>query len=347
MDDVIWDQITLVTEPDLPIDDPPFEDILISYVFILDDVKRVVLQYKKEWTLPSCSIRHVDGFDKIKLLVNKIYQDSGMYIKITRLIGLQSYRQTVGRWWFKSTITKYATYYLAEIVIEDPPNYCFDPYPIFAHISFSRLTEMPIYRQYRKLFDLIYNQFKIQLILDIDRTLLVNHEIDDHAEGPDLFKSGRHPDYIMDRSRYIWTRPNLHQFMSQVSNLTELSYWTASSADFQRQVIEITHLDQYTNTVHYYNDCLVSQDLVYKSLVDLRQKYPNYDLNRTLLIDDYPLNQQANPHNCLLIEPWDSPNYDDQLTQFLILIKYISDQAIHHHHTIPDIIRKISMEQQD
>src|SRR5207302_1060557 len=73
--------------------------------------------------------------------------------------------------------------------------------------------------------------------------------------------------------------------------------------------LQISH---YAETIYYRDSCSqLTNGYPYKSIADLNKKLKKegetqdtYDLKRTLLVDDLPINKEHNKNNCYQIFPW-------------------------------------------
>lgn len=306
-------------------------------IFILDDTNHLILHYYTNmWQIPkisSCELSHI--LTEVKILygltVNNIVQ-----------VDKQIYRAQLS----ESVDDK-----LAMIMFDQMHNNV-----KLRHIRFSELIKLPIYPQFKSIIDSIYNPLKIQLILDIDNTLLDSliKVTSDHDSV--LLAAGHDPDHFIGNEQYnrlVWMRPFMYVFLQEVKALTNVSFWTATQEAFQSVLVGILGLKSYGDRIHYIDECTRVGDSVHKSMYDLNQKYMDslYDPDRTLLVDDNAFNRQNNPLNSYPIKPWcvdvktltdvEELFSDSELIQLLVYLRQSSDQIIHCGYTVPELVKKL------
>jgi len=378
-----WDLVKLETDH-CHLDEKINEDnIISSYIILLNKNKEVLLTFDNEWKFPGGHLKKrftlIDDDFKHQL-IEMVFEQIGLHIKINQLIGLKKYYKSIqSNMAFAGTdqIIKYTTFYLAEI----NDNYTNDSFlsnlymdtlnksQKTSYFQFSRLIDMPIYFIYKQLFSVIYDPLKLQLLIDLDHTLLESARL---TETKQVFDSITTDDYVLKNHfapdaiipmygylRYVWTRPFLREFLKIMSELTHISYWTAGSYSCQDAVINAIKIKDYAKQSHYNDVCTIENNSIYKSISDLNNKLRTpiddsdyYNLNKTLLIDDLPLNKIHNKYNCFQIKQWSITESkschdlinnlaDQQLAVLIFFIKYISDQVIHYGETVPSIFQKM------
>lgn len=316
-----------------------------TYVFILDQNHHLMLQYKSPlgWTLPCCRLSHTCQFDDRRLITSLVRIDMNLIISIIKPIGLGY-----------TSSKSFTTYYLATVdrpMIEQPD------FKRCCAFTFSQVCLLPIYETYAPLIEVIYNPYKLNLMLDLDCTLLVSYAYETTSANMNminrdhyLIRNNCHPDYICPSGRYVWSRPHMHDFLRNVAKLTHVSYWTAASQEIQMEVIHETGLDKYSNQYYFGSSCSKSPNGdIYKSLIDLNQY--TYDLNRTIMVDDLDINKIHNDENCLQIKSWNIVHATDytqlyrfridcELIRLLSRIQFLSDQVIHHKESVPKVMKQ-------
>ncbi len=346
--------------------------IISSYAIILNCKKELLLHYDKKWQLPGgrLQISSLSSEKNNDQLIQLIYEQIKLHVKIKSLIGTKQFKKKKNM--NQSTLLDsnrnfiYSTYYLCEIISEIP--YEWYSSQVCSFLRFSDLIETEIYLLNKKLLDNLYYFNKIQLILDLDLTLLESAILKNIKTNHDCVTKN---DYIMsdynehiiikmnDNFRYVWTRPFLKQFLILMANLTRISYWTAGSYECQHEVMQNLDIIKYAEYEHYVENCSIDcENITYKSLINLNNQLkfnpdePDiYNLNYTLLIDDNPINKKYNMYNCIQIKPWNVTNassleelnnllLDTQLFEMMNFIKYLSDLIIHEGLTIPIILER-------
>lgn len=328
-------------------------DTIATTVIVLDESHHMLIKYdpcERTWSLPYYPIDQSIKSDHEHLRIS-LLQNYGVSISNIRLFCVKKhYKHQKNP--FQKDITKYTTIYLANLSGSFLHHEKYQNTIVMA--NFSQILDLPMYNEYKEPIDQIYDPLKIQLIIDIDQTLLVSCE-----SMSKTFIQNYHPDSIVDydtygRRVYVWTRPHMHEFLKKMSGLTHLSYWTASHHDFQEKIIISTRIDQYTKKIHYIDNCTIIDDTIYKSISDLNNQSPSgsvYDLDRVVLVDDWLSNIMYNQNNGILIPAWDiitvnsckklyQCKSDNALIKLMTYIQYMSDKVIHEHMTIPQLLSR-------
>lgn len=342
---------------------PEIQNNIIGSTFIiLDHDHHMFVHYDDKittWELPSGPTDYhiLADHERLMLILSDQY---GVSISNIRYWCIRKYtNHTMNP--FKRIHTKYVIIYLADLNnnLLHYEKYRFKN----AMATYSQITELPLYNEYKPIIDIYYEPYKIQLIMDIDRTLLISHTNVNY-----FLTKNYHPDCMVDydedtndiitdkqiQTAYIWVRPYMYCFLNQMAKLTHLSYWTAASAVFQSKVIKCTKIDQYSKYIHYIDKCSYHKesDIFYKSITNLNNN-PScdspYDMNRVLLVDDWIHNVKQNLNNALLVPSWDIECVDTYrklyfykgdliLNQLKSYIQYLSDKVIHEYMTIPELL---------
>lgn len=339
------------------------ENIIGVYVIILNEKREILLNLPinlDDWCLPGGLIIDDDFSHTIldtdqTLGFNMIQNHNNIKVKMESLFAIKNYSKKSGC----VKINRYATYYLAKIVDEEDSTQS-------QYSRWSKLIELPIYKRDKVIFDNLYNPWKIQLILDLDATLfesaiMSNTSNDGYITDMDLlFKHHYLPNrigHIMNYTSCVWTRPFMYQFLNTVVDLTDLSYWTAGSQNYQDGVLSMLKIGHLTQKKFYLHNCQKdANNYPSKSIEKLNEKLQGdslYDMNRALLIDDLPLNHTNNPKNSYLISGWHvtnlknstdiEKNYKDmELMSLLQKLIYLSDLVIHEKITMSECLDMIN-----
>jgi hypothetical protein len=346
------------------------DDVIIqsSFAVVLNQYREIMLT--NEGTLPSvvdiCTTREklksfgsediIDGKDW-KILKTYLGEKFSLDIRSHKLIGFEKIDKNVYNTYYLCN-----THYLRKFYISDNS--------ALHYYKFSKLVDFSVYVEHKELFCKIYDEFKINLMLDLDYTLLesskfgdIKHEYDSittsdyvSSHGPDRICQIYHYG-LLNHHRHIWIRPYLYEFLNKVSELTHVSFWTAGSRDCQEQVMKSIGIYKYGKKFHYIDDCSKTiNGQIFKHIRSLNKTLSEkssdseiYDINRTLLIDDSPINYDANISNTYMIRPWTitkARSYDDlqyylfdmELIKSLTYIKYYSDELIHNRMSIQNLL---------
>ena len=366
-----WLSMSFKFENDINFQSINSKDIISSYALILNNKRELLMYYLEEWKLPG---GHLNQNNQ---LIDIVREQTGVFIRLEKIIGVKLFKSDL--------INKYSTFYLASVVdnnnelenLDFSFDFSFDSdstiflkynHETVCYFKFTKLINLSIYKNNKLLFDNIYNKWKLQLIIDIDLTLLESARLTNFHYGEDnvtindaLFTDNYAPDEIIklgNHFRYIWLRPYVHEFLQAMKNLTLIHYWTAGIKECQQAVLNSTQLIDYAVDIYYRDSCSLMDDgYPYKSIVCLNHKLKNekhtecyFDPKKTLLVDDSSINKVNNDDNCYLISPWRVVGVntydliksfeDKQLLDLIPLIKNLSDQIIHDNLSIQKIIRE-------
>ena len=340
-------------------------DIMASYVYALNEKRELLLYYQNGWNLTGGIIHDIvrkdNKTDYNQKLVLTIHEQTQVDIKIEGLIGVTVYTNIYSpRMTFAPSVVekKYITYYLASVTDSSKSSGGF--------FRWSKLIDMDVYAKHSYMLNKLYAQYKIQLVLDLDHTLLESCKFTTEttygtvASTDGVFANKHMPDGIArtgDHVRYIWLRPYAKEFLRLVSILTQLSYWTAGNIECQSVIMKCVKIDNYAANKFYLDSCsLTPENYPYKSFNDLNAKIKKdkkspdfFGLDRTILIDDLKINCDNNKNNSYLINVWKvtgtttSEELKDRLNDMKLLdlipfIKKLSDQVIHENRDIRSLL---------
>lgn len=335
-------------------------EIIASYVFVLNQMNELMLYYDKEWKVPGgCIPYHIwkNNVPHTKKVIKYIHEQMNVLINLNQLIGVKVYKKTDSIQ--SKTVTQYITYYLA--LVAD------DTLSTGTFFRWSKIIDLTLYNDHADLLSKIYNPLKMKIISDLDHTLFesailtTSTTTNSHVSINDnVFKMKYPPDGIVNIGndvRYIWTRPYMKEFLQVVSKLAHLSYWTAGGQECQEAVMKSIQIYHYSQSILYVDSCsLLPDGFPYKSLNDLNKRLRKtandsncYDPQKTLLIDDMDLNNDHNKYNCYKIYPWkitgslDRDEFarrlnDKKLLDMIHFLRKISDQIIHEKRSVPSIL---------
>lgn len=215
--------------------------------------------------------------------------------------------------------------------------YCFNS-SFIKWFKYYDLVSIPFYDTYKEIIDYIYGNLKLNVILDIDLTLLESIYFSDIPNT-----AHKHPDHIIrikNDDCFVWFRPHLIYFLETISKFTNLIYWTAATKEYQEIVLKETGLDKYCQKVYYRDSCSFDGFNYYKDLAQM-----GFDINKTILIDDNRIHKMKNPYNCFVLKSW-TPNYhnsmddhlfylkDDELIKIISSLKFFTEHIIHDFYTM-------------
>jgi|LauGreDrversion4_2_1035121.scaffolds.fasta_scaffold31048_4 TFIIF-interacting CTD phosphatase-like protein len=157
---------------------------------------------------------------------------------------------------------------------------------------------------------------KIQnIVLDIDQTLLDAHL------NPDNNTANTMSDYT------FFLRPYLARFLNFLFEHFNVAIWTAADTEYAHYVVNniiapmTGRRPQFIMSRPDYQDCLL-KGLGHKNLVYLSQKYPQFDYNKTIIIDDLDYVKATNGVRCIALPKFlmDNPQQSKNDTALLSLM---------------------------
>ena len=150
------------------------------------------------------------------------------------------------------------------------------------------------------------------MLLDLDNTIISS--LAKHEEDVVLKPRMKHFRYEKMEDVYtVFERPGLQTFLDFLFQNFNVSVWTAASKSYALFIINrfIINNRPERKLVHIFFSyhCKQSKriDKKQKSLRLLKDAFdlPNYDMNRTVIIDDHPEVFSAQPNNCIRVKPFE------------------------------------------
>ncbi len=150
------------------------------------------------------------------------------------------------------------------------------------------------------------------LILDLDETLI-------HSTYIDLKLNQTPHKYKL---FYIYQRPFLEEFLESVSLHFDLAIWSASKADYVKQIIKNTAL---SNFKFQFVFTRAKCKRIYSKVGSIRylkklELSPDFDsYHKIIFLDDYP--EMVDPvENCILVKEFRGSESDDELLKLTHLL---------------------------
>ncbi len=101
---------------------------------------------------------------------------------------------------------------------------------------------------------------------------------------------------------YLWRRPHLEEFLDRVAAAYDLAVWTASSADYGRQVLRHTVLDRRVVRALVGDRCIRRFDLALQTWRAIKRlRKVGRDLARVPIVENSPENCEDNHGNCVQV----------------------------------------------
>lgn len=153
---------------------------------------------------------------------------------------------------------------------------------------------------------------RTNVILDLDNTIISS--LAKHEEDVVLKPRMKHFRYEKMEDVYtVFERPGLQTFLDFLFQNFNVSVWTAASKSYALFIIDkfIINNRPERKLVHIFFSyhCKQSKrlDNKQKSLRLLKDSFnlPNYDMDRTVIIDDHPEVYKTQPNNCIHIKPFE------------------------------------------
>ena len=150
-------------------------------------------------------------------------------------------------------------------------------------------------------------QDRILLILDIDETLL--HAAERRLEHEPDYKIGPY---------FVYLRPFLIEFLTQVQQHFQLAVWSSSSPDYVAAIVDAIIPDSIPLEFTWSRRrCTPRIDPEWHQqyyVKDLRKvKRRGYDLNRVLIVEDTPQQVERNYGNAVYVTPYFGDRTDAEL----------------------------------
>ena len=155
---------------------------------------------------------------------------------------------------------------------------------------------------------------KMNLILDIDNTLLSAEATDDFDFGQEKQKASKFKFHDMDGYYIVFERPHVQDFLDYAFKNFNVSIWTAASKDYAVYIINKVILEGHPERkdnidyVFYCYHCDLSSSEM-NGTKDLNMLWDSYNLEgytneNTFIMDDYDEVKHTNTDNNIYVEPF-------------------------------------------
>ena len=148
------------------------------------------------------------------------------------------------------------------------------------------------------------------IILDLDETLI--HATEFELDRPCDFKFDKY---------FVYERPHLRQFLSDISNHFLLGIWSSAGDEYVNEIVRYIKPDNVEFVVVWgRSKCSLKRDLTFdtycfeKRLDKLKKK--GFRLEQILVVDDSPSKSRTNYGNAIYIKEFTGDTSDTEL-QFL------------------------------
>ena len=166
------------------------------------------------------------------------------------------------------------------------------------------------------------------LLLDLDETLIhseiyTNQINYDHKFSINCSTSSNTPN-ITTETIVIWTRPNLHKFLTALSSKYNLGLYTASNKQYAEAILNKINIQHFFEIQLYREHCILIHETFYIKDLRILEKEGQNNIDRIFLIDNSLYSFANNLNNGILVYSFYHDSEDDELLQ---LNSYLEDLA--------------------
>jgi len=181
---------------------------------------------------------------------------------------------------------------------------------------------------------------KLNVILDLDQTLISGEEFEEFNEKTNREKMKKYDHHTMKNYFIIFARPNLQELLDFLFKNFNVSVWTAASKDYALFIINkfiLIKKDRKLDFIFYSYHCNMSKRLKQglKSLSMLWDvfKLKEYNEHNTIIVDDNPDVLVKQGCNVIQIKPFyykaRNSDQDRELLKVMADLKKIDDYMKH------------------
>lgn len=174
----------------------------------------------------------------------------------------------------------------------------------------------------------------MNIILDLDNTLISAVELDGYNEKTNLEKSRKFESFDVDNYYKVFKRPNVDKFIKFLfENCKHVSVWSAGTKDYVLKIVDELFIKKgyHPHFVFFLYHCNLS-DKNHKGIKDLDMvvKHFKYDKDKTYIVDDLDDVIHINKQNSFHIKDFEYYNKnsenDKELLRIMEKIKKINNQ---------------------
>ena len=159
------------------------------------------------------------------------------------------------------------------------------------------------------------NDKKINVILDLDSTLLCSVPLNVIEMNPEVFKELNEKLKYVDMKPFysVYLRPHLDEFLDFLFDEFNVSVFTAAERDYAKfvvdNIVKKNHQDYNLDFIFYSYHNMISLR-TYNQMKQLSMLWNMFNMyyfypSNTVIIDDYDMVKSSNPYNCLQIKKFD------------------------------------------
>jgi len=194
---------------------------------------------------------------------------------------------------------------------------------------------------------------KLNILLDLDQTLISAEPTEDYNFKKNKSKAEKFTYHDMDGYYIVFERPGLQEFLDWLFQNYNVSVWTAASKDYALFVIDkivLKNPGRKLDYIFFSYHCDISKCKKNgsKDLQTLNKVFnlPNYTLKNTVILDDYDEVHNTQPKNCIIAHPFeftsdDSPN-DTFLKSLQPQLDAMKDSGQSVQESVPNINKNLS-----
>lgn len=177
---------------------------------------------------------------------------------------------------------------------------------------------------------------KSNILLDLDQTLISAEPAEEYNFNKNKQKAEKFTYHDMDGYYIVFERPGLQEFLDWLFKNYNVSVWTAASKDYALFVIDKIILQKNNRELDYIffsYHCDVSDNKKNgtKDIKTLRDIFDisGYNLNNTVILDDYNEVHNTQPKNCIIAHPFEFTNDKSPNDKFLNNLQpHLSDMKL-------------------
>ena len=158
---------------------------------------------------------------------------------------------------------------------------------------------------------------RLHVALDLDRTLIYSSFTDEIPY--DFFVDVETPSGI--KPVYVTKRPHLDSFLEQISQIADVSIFTAAETKYAQEVVKVLDpTNRFIKRFFFRNNCIYRKPNIYiKDLACI-----GTPMSRTVLVDDSMISFGGRYDNAIKVRPFSGDQSDRELDGVLALVKKIS-----------------------
>ena len=157
------------------------------------------------------------------------------------------------------------------------------------------------------------------LVLDLDETLVHSSDFKSNDLKLSWFQiNWKNVSNQTMQIAYAWIRPGALSFISRVSKLFDIIFFTASMPGYAKEITKLLDKQGYNFPLFSREDWIFQNGKYIKDLSVL-----NRDMRNVIIVDNWPDSYWMNKNNGLPISSWYSDSNDFELDRILIALEFL------------------------